>query len=227
MSKDNEYGEARPTVGSGRSSAPADEVEVYKAKPHVTIDGRAGDRRFDIPATLGGFLAALGSLLLLGGLISAIIGAVGYQTGLGGSRDELSISGLIGGLIALFVAFLIGGWVAGRIARHRGAQHGLITAVWMIVLAALFAALGAFLGAEYDIFSSINAPQFFSADALTAGAIISGLVALAAMLLGGFLGGRLGERSSRIDDAELVETRRGVISRDGGILPLRREEERL
>jgi CBS domain containing-hemolysin-like protein len=227
MKRDSEYGE-RSSVATGGGGVPADEVEVYKAPSHITIDGRAERRSgFDIPATLGGFLAALGSLLLLSALVGAVIGAIGYQTGVSGSRDELSISGLVAGLVSLFLAFLIGGWVAGRMARHHGERHGLMTAVWMFLLAAIFAGLGALLGAEYDVFSQLDAPQFFSSDALTGGAIISGLVALAAMLLGGFLGGRLGERSSRVDEAELVETRRGVASQEGGILQRRSEGGRL
>ena len=223
MNRDPDYGD-RASAEPGRRRVSPDEVEFYKARAHVTIDGRAQPSpRFDIPATLGGFLAALGSLLLLTALVGAVIGAIGYQSGLSGSRDELSISGLIAGLMCLFVAFVIGGWVAGRMARHHGERHGLMTAVWTILLAALFAVLGALLGAEYNVFSSLNAPQFFSAAALTAGAIISGIVALAVMLVGGFLGGRMGEASSRIDDAELVETRRGVAAHDGGILQRRRE----
>lgn len=208
---------------SERTVSVADEVDVYKARPEVVIDGRAQTKALDIPATLAGFLAALGSLLLLGALISSIIGAIGYQTGLGGNRDELSVAGLIGGLVALLIAFFIGGWVAARIARHHGIRHGLMTVVWMVVLAALFAALGAWFGAEYDVFSKVNAPQFFSSDALTVGAIISGLVALAAMLLGAYLGGRLGEGSSRRAEAELVETRKSVAAHEGGILQRRRE----
>lgn len=208
---------------SARTVSVADEVDVYKARPEVVIDGRAQTKALDVPATLAGFLAALGSLLLLGALISSIIGAIGYQTGLGGNRDELSVAGLIGGLVALLIAFFIGGWVAARIARHHGIRHGLMTVVWMVVLAALFAALGAWFGAEYDVFSKVNAPQFFSSDALTVGAIISGLVALAAMLLGAYLGGRLGEGSSRRAEAELVETRKGVAAHEGGILQRRRE----
>ncbi|CAN5309412.1 hypothetical protein BH20ACT22_BH20ACT22_05120 [soil metagenome] len=228
MNREPEYGAHTRTDKADGAVNASDEVDVYKAKPEVTIDGRSErSRSLDIPATLGGFLAALGSLLLLSGLISAIIGVVGYQTGVGGNRSELSVAGLAGGFITLFIAFLIGGCTAARIARHHGTRHGLMTVVWMVVLAAVFAALGAWLGAEYDLFSSLNAPQFFTSDALAAGAIISGLVALAVMLLGGYLGGRLGDRSSRAGEAELVETRRGVTTQEGGILQRRREGGRL
>lgn len=224
MNREPDYGDRTRTDGADDAVVAADEVDVYKAKQEVIIDGRRErDHALDVPATLAGFLAALGSLLLLGGVISAIVGAIGYQMGLGGNRDELSVAGLVGGLISLFIAFFIGGWVAARIARHHGTRHGLMTVVWMIVLAAVFAALGAWFGAEYNVLSKLNAPQFFTSDALTTGAIISGLVALGAMLLGAYLGGRLGERSSRVGEAELVETRRGVAAQEGGIVQRRRE----
>ena len=226
MNRDTEHDDGTGAVRANTGETP-DEVAVYKARSDVTIDGRASSRGFDIPATLAGFLAALGTLLLLGGLLGAILGGVGYQMGLGGNREELSVAGLIAGLITLFVAFFIGGWVAARIARHHGVPHALMTVVWMVVVAALLAALGAWLGSEYDVFSRLNAPQFFSSDALTTGAIVSALAALAAMLLGAFLGGRVGERSGRIEEAELVETRRGVATRGGGILQRRREGEEL
>ncbi|MDQ3767499.1 MAG: DUF4407 domain-containing protein [Actinomycetota bacterium] len=228
MNREPEFGGAGPTDRTDGAVVEANDVDVYKAKPEVVIDGRSGQGpALDVPATLAGFAAALGSLLFLGGIISAIVGVIGYQMGLGGNRDGLSLTGLVGGLISLGIAFFIGGWVAARIARHHGTRHGLMTVLWMVVLAAIFAALGAWFGAEYDVLSKLNAPQFFTSDALTIGAIISGLVALAAMLLGAYLGGRMGESSSRVGEAQLVETRKGVDAREGGILQRRREGGRL
>ena len=202
-----------------------DERSVYRAGSGVEVAGVNRRRGLNIPATLAGTLAAIGTLVLLAGIIGAALGAIGYQTGLQGNREELSLGGLVAGLIALFLAFLVGGWVAARIARHHGGRHGLMTAVWMIVLAAILAVLGAWLGSEFDVFANLGLPQWFSEDALTAGAIISGLVALAAMLLGGWLGGRLGDSSGEHADVELVESRRGVATRSGGIAATRREGE--
>lgn len=198
------------------------EESTYRAN-EVEISGAPRRRGLSIPATLAGTLAAIGALVLLSGLIAAVLGAIGYQTGLSGTTDELSLGGLIAGLIALFIAFLIGGWVAARIARYKGALHGVMTAVWMLVLAAILAALGAWLGAEFDVFSDLGLPQWFSRDALTATAIISGLVAIAAMLLGGWLGGRWGERSRSRGEVELVETREAVATTEGGIVGQPRE----
>jgi CBS domain containing-hemolysin-like protein len=158
----------------------------------------------DLPATLVGTLTALAVLILLGGLVGAAIGAVGYQTGLKGTAEEISIASLIGGLIVLFIAFLVGGWAAGRMARYDGARNGLVTAVWAIVLAAVLSALAALFGAQYDVFRNVELPQFFSRDALTLGGIVSALVAIAVMLVAGLLGGKWGERYHRRVDAAVL-----------------------
>jgi amino acid transporter len=187
--------------------------EEYRVRP--TDTSGSARRGLDIPATLAGMLAALGSLIILAGLLSAILGAVGYQVGLENNAQELSVGGAIAGAVALFISFLIGGWTAARIARYRGPLHGVLTAVWFILLAALLAALGASLGAEYNVFEKLALPQWFSTDALTVGAIISGLVAIALMLLGGWLGGRMGDRH----DSDAVTIGRGeeVRVREGGL----------
>jgi MFS family permease len=224
MSREDDSYSATETERVG-SSAPPVERSTYRANQGVEIRGGRRRAGINIPATLAGTLAAIGSLVLLAGLIAAALGAIGYQTGLSGNKDELSIGGLISGLVALFVAFVIGGWVAARIARYRGPLHGLITALWMLVLAAILAALGAWAGAEFNVFSNVGLPQWFSKDALTTGAIISGLAAIAAMLLGGWLGGRWGEHSGNRGDVELVETREAVTSHSGGILGRRRESQ--
>jgi hypothetical protein len=203
----------RPTDESGSSRREKVYEEEYRVRPSDT-QGSAR-RGLDIPATLAGMVAALGSLIILAGLLSAILGAVGYQVGLEGNAKELSVGSAIAGAVALFVSFLIGGWSAARIARYRGPLHGVLTAVWFIVLAAALAALGAWFGAEYNLFEQLSLPHWFSADALTVGAIVSGLVAIALMLLGGWLGGKLGDRH----DSDAVTIGRGeeVRVREGGL----------
>ena len=191
-----------------------DRVRVDRTSPDVGIE--EARRRFggiDVPATLVGTLAALALTTLLAGLIGAAIGAIGYQTGLKGDENELSVASLIGGLIVLFLAFVIGGWAAARIARYDGARNGLMTAVWAIVLAAILGGLGGWLGSKYDVFRDVNLPQWFSSDALTVGAIVSAVVAAATMLVGGLVGGLWGERYHRRADAAIANTREGGMGR--------------
>jgi len=173
----------------------------------------------DLPATLVGMLTALAMLVLLGGIVAAALGAIGYQKGLdtddvtASSVDEISLAGLIGGVALLFLAYLVGGWAAARIARYDGPRNGLMTGIWTLLLAAVLSGLGAWLGAEYDVLRNVDLPQWFSRDAVTAGAIVSGVVAILAMLLGGLLGGAWGERYHRRADAQIAWTRPGGIER--------------
>ncbi len=123
-------------------------VRESRRDPGV-MAARANFGGIDIPATLVGMLTALALLVLLGGLIAAALGAVGYQLGLDETVEEVSIAGFVGGLVTLFVAFLIGGWAAARIARYDGVRNGLMTAIWALVLAAILSVFYYYLGAEY------------------------------------------------------------------------------
>ena len=190
----------------GRASAPAG-VKVTNVTGDVGVEeARARFGGIDIPATIAGALAALGTATLLAG-IGAGAGTFGYQLGRDNTPEELTAAGLIGGLAALLLAFLVGGWVAGRVARYDGGRNGMLTVMWFVVLAAATAALGAWIGDEYNVFQNVNLPQWCDSDALTGAAIATGAVALAVMLLAGWIGGRLGERYHRRADSLVARTR--------------------
>ena len=197
-----------------------------KSDQQQAVARRAGDSRdvgvreardrfggIDVPAALVGMLAALALTAVLAGLVGAAIGAVGYQRGLEDSVEELSVASLVGGIAVLFVAFVIGGWAAARIARYDGPRNGLATAIAALLLAAVLSALAALAGSEYDVLRNLDMPQWFSRDALTTGAIVSGVLAIAAMLLGGLVGGAWGERFHRRADATIASVREGGIER--------------
>ncbi|WP_182525286.1 TIGR04086 family membrane protein [Nocardioides dongkuii] len=192
---------------------PDDEQVVFRADPDREVVGASRARGFDLLATIGGALAALGTLVLLSSLLGTI-GTIGFQRGV--EDDDLSIAGLIGGLVVLALACLVGGWVAARMARRRGPLHGLVAIVWLVVLAALLALLAAVAGDDADVQEQVGLPGWFSSDALGTAALITGLIALALMLLAGWLGGKLGDRH-RDDTVQVVETRRRVRNHDGGI----------
>jgi hypothetical protein len=189
-------------------------VESEGVRVREAVDADVGVREarnrlggLDLPATLVGMLAALAFLVLFAGIVGAAIGAIGYQAGLSGNKEELSVGGLSGGLVALALAYVLGGWTAGRIARYDGGLNGLMTGVWTILLAAALSGLGAWLGSEYDVLSGVDLPQWFSQDALTFGAVLTGVVAVATMLAAGALGGDWGERYHRRADAAIALTR--------------------
>ena len=206
-------------VDERRRDAEADRIVVESEGIGVTdrlydIGVERARERFggvDIAASLVGMLTALAFLILLGGLVGAAVGAIGYQTGLAGNEEELSIGALAGGLGALFLAYLLGGWTSGRIARYDGARNGLMVGIWTILLGGVLAGLGAWFGDEYNVFERVDLPSFISRDAVTAGAVISGLVAAATMLGAGALGGRWGDRFHRRADATIASARPGGI----------------
>lgn len=189
--------DTRVRTGKGvRSRDVTDDIGVSEAR-----------RRYgglDVPATVAGTLAALGTAVLLGGILAAA-GSFGYQQDVSG--ETISVAGLIAGLATLLVAFLVGGWVAGRIARYDGGRNGLMTALWFVVLAAVAAALGAWAGSEYDVFADVELPQWFSDEATSWQAIVTGVAALVVMFVAGFIGGKLGERYHRRADAVITHTR--------------------
>ena len=154
-----------------RAALAGADAEVEVRAEGVRVDRTVGDagvgearRRYsgvERPATLGGSVPALGTTVLVGGLLAGA-GTVGYDRGLKG-QEEPSAGGLVAGLLALLVGFQLGGWVAGRMARYHGGRNWLMT-VWFPLLGAA-AALGAWVGRSYAVFDRLRLPQWFAANA--------------------------------------------------------------
>lgn len=192
----------------------------------------------DPAASLTGMLVAIAMILILGGLIAAVVGTIAFEGGIAATDENITIGSLIAGLVTLFVAFLVGGWAAGRMARYDGGVNGLMTAVWFLILTAIFAALGLWIGEQYNVFVDVDMPNWMATwlgtDATT-GAVIGGIVAVLVSLLGGLLGGTLGARYHRGADATIaatsgmtgyVEEDRVVVDHDNGGVVDRRDEDR-
>lgn len=168
----------------------------------------------DLLASLVGMFAGLGTLVFLGALIAAGAGGIDFQLNIindQGDLDEASAIGLAVAAAVVFVSFLVGGFAAGRMARYRGGMNGMGAGLWMILLVAVFAALGAWVGAEYNAFNRIDLPNWFAqidVDELTTMAIVATAVLVVATLAGGYLGGRLGEAYHSKVDAALVAAAR-------------------
>lgn len=166
----------------------------------------------DTPAALGGLLATIGTLALIASLIAAGAGGLAYQVNaidLDGNLQELEMMGVLVATLAVFVAGLVGGWVAGRMARFDGVMNGIAAAIWMLVLVAVFAALGAWVGEEYNAFQRAGLPDWLGqlrADDLTLEVIVASAVGIAALFAGALVGGGLGDAHNRKVDAALTDS---------------------
>lgn len=168
----------------------------------------------DFLASIVGMFAGLGTLVFLGALIAAGAGGIDYQLNMindQGDLDEASMIGLIVAAAVVFASFIVGGFAAGRMARYGGGMNGFGAGLWMILLVAIFAALGAWVGAEYNAFNRLDLPNWFAqvdVDELTAMAIVASAVLVVATLAGGYVGGRLGETYHTKVDAALIAAAR-------------------
>jgi len=149
-----------------------------------------------------GWLAALGTALILSGIVGAIVGTIFAALGISGGATGGAISGLVGVLVTLLIAFFIGGYAAGRIASRQGVKHGLLVPLLALVVTIVLALIGAAVGASFiDQLSGVTLPGPASKAAqqvpqLGLGAILSasGILALLFPFIGGALGGARGAR---------------------------------
>jgi hypothetical protein len=147
----------------------------------------------------GGVLLSLAALVM--------VNLLGLPINLGGPQfDAAVITSLVIVGLALFVAYFLGGYVAGRLARFDGGRNGAATVLWGILLLVLLALFGSLL-------PGLGFVQVFVQDSAipaTSGLAQAGLVGLGIViggllleLLGGFLGGRLGNSyHTRIDETQ-------------------------
>jgi len=155
---------------------------------------------FNIGAAFFGWLVAIGVTILLTGIVSAILAAVGSEVSIT-QRDATGSAGTVGIvtaivlLVILLIGYFAGGYVAGRMSRFDGGRQGV--GVWVIglLVTILVAVLGGVFGSEYDVLREINLPSLpISRDEATVGAIITLAAVLLGTLLAAFLGGKAGQR---------------------------------
>jgi uncharacterized membrane protein len=197
-------------------------VEVAPVETDVvTARDRFGGA--DLVASILGMLAGLGTLIFLAALFAAGAANVELQTNLlnpEGTLDEVEIVGAIAAVAVAFVSFLVGGIAAGRMARFDGGMNGLGAGLWFLLLVAVFGALGAWVGEEYNAFAVADLPNWVSqidVDEVTTAAFIMSAVFAAVILLGGWLGGRIGDSHNRkVDTAILEDAVHGAPTYQGG-----------
>lgn len=140
-----------------------------------------------------GWLSALGTGLILSGIISGLVAAV---AGTGGSTDQAGTAGLVGLLITLFVAFLVGGYTAGRLAGRSGTKHGLLVALLATVVTLVLVLLSGVVGAALiDNLRGITlpgVPQDIAQQGLNTVLTLSSVLALILPFVAGAIGGSRG-----------------------------------
>lgn len=162
-----------------------------------------------------GWLTAMGTAVIL----TAILASTGTAIGLGNGASTEDVAdaaasnadtvGIIGGILValiLLIAYFCGGYVAGRMARFDGLKQGVAVWLWAIIVAIVLAVIGLIAGAEFDVLARLDSfPRIpLNEGEITAGSIITVVVALAVSLVGAILGGLAGMRyHRRVDRAGL------------------------
>lgn len=162
-----------------------------------------------------GWLTATGTAVLL----TALLAATGTAVGLGSEVDageaveaaaeNAATIGIVGGIVLaliLLIAYFCGGYVAGRMARFDGVKQGVAVWLWALIIAVVLAVLTAVAGAQFNVLGNLNSfPRIpINEGDLTAGSIITAIIAALVALGGAILGGLAGMRyHRRVDRAGL------------------------
>lgn len=218
--RDDDYGHdhehrADTTDDRGAHSTETTQGSYTTRETHARDDSYARDKFGGINwgACFFGWLVAIGMMLLLSGIVSAVATAIGANADFT-RTDAESNAGTIGIVAAavlalvLFISYYAGGYVAGRMSRFDGAKQGL--GVWIIglLVTVLAIVLGAVFGSDYNILNRVDMPAIpVSTDELGWGAAITAVVVLAVTLIGALLGGKMGHRYHNKVDRAAAYTR--------------------
>ncbi len=157
---------------------------------------------------LASFIGCVFALVCLGVLLSfsaLVLGFLGLTLNLGDQEIDAAIipSLVVIGLV-LFVAYFSGGYVAGRLSRFDGGRNGAATVLWGILLSVLLALFGSILPVLQFVQEFAQASLVPAIGGLVEAGIVGLAIVIGALLLevlGGFLGGRLGNSyHTRIDE---------------------------
>ena len=104
-------------------------------------------------------------------------------------RGEFTAMIVAVSLVSGFVAYLLGGYVAGRVAGASGGFNGAMTAVLGLAVGLVLTAVLALFGVLFSEGVTVPPAGFGFAGA----ALLAGLLLFLANLMGGYVGGKLGE----------------------------------
>lgn len=209
----------RPGDRGGQLAISQQERRRRNSGPKEVRGPESGADGSPIVASLIGMLAGLGMLVLMTAALTA--GGLIFNLELGlvitGDVRVGSIIGLAIAAIVIIASTLIGGFAAGRMARNRGFSAGIGSSLWLMLVLVVFAAFALWVASAsnaldgFDLADSVSSVTTTDL-ATTAGIAGGGLFIIA--LLGGSLGGRLGETerkrsAERIVDIQDIESEPG------------------
>jgi len=199
---------ARPVSDADQvpNTAPVYASETPRHDVVAREKARFGGMKFG--SAFFGWLTAIGTVVLLTAVVSAIGAALGIGTGTtveeaadaaAADPATFSLVGAISIAVVLFVAYLAGGYVAGRMARFSGAMQGLAVWLWGIIVAVVVAIITLIAGSQWDILATLEGfPRIpVTPDTATTTGILTAVVAAAIALGGAVLGGAAGMRYHR------------------------------
>ena len=201
------------TSGEGNTGAPKVEENEVRSADARRNQGMGGAQGMPYELSHGykktswisvilGWICAIGSGLILSGIVAAIVGGIVAALGLEASGG--GIAGIVGTVITLLLAFFIGGYAAGRLASRFGARHGLLVALLALIVAIIVAIAGGVLGATFADALAGAVPQGLTQaiptkapQGLGIAAIVGGILVLLAPFAGGALGGMKGANTGQ------------------------------
>lgn len=148
--------------------------------------------RLNLGAVSLGWVVAIISGAVFSGILGLISGAFGESQGL---LSTLFAAG--GSLLSGFLAYLVGGFCAARTARASGGLNGAMVAILALIV-------GLLPSVTFAIFGSLSGAAL-AVPRVTLGMAAGSLVAASALflvnLLGGYVGGKLGQPSTANPEA--------------------------
>lgn len=154
-----------------------------------------------------GWLVAVAVTLLLSGIVSGVVAAVGQEVDVAGAlQREAGTAGIVAAVVLVVVStigYYAGGYVAGRMSRFDGARQGL--GVWLIGLLVMVVAgvAGALFGREANVLDRVSLPRLpLTGEEMGIGALVTLGALLLCTLLAAMAGGKVGHRyHDKVDDS--------------------------
>ena len=153
-------------------------------------------------ASFLGFVFAVVAGAIFAAVAGVVLAPLGFSPNLGGSLGAAAITGLVLLGVLIFLTYFFGGYVAGRLARFDGGRNGAMLFVWTLLTGVLLLlAAGVFSGflpgGAADAIGGFMDTTSSALGSLSQAGVVGIVVVAVAfllVLLGGFLGGRLGSR---------------------------------